>query len=310
MSDSKKYYYLKLKDNFFDREEITVIESMPNGYKYSNILLKMYLKSLKREGKLMVTDYIPYNLKTLSAVLKHDEDTLKTAIELFKEFRLIEVLDNGQIYMNDIQNFVGLSSTEADRKREYRAKIETEILNELPSGQMSDKCPKIVRKKSDKNPPEIDIELDKEKEIDTSSQKLKFTDNQMGLAVLLLDRIVYNKPNYKKPNNLDSWANEIRLMIERDKRTVSEISTVIEWCSKDSFWKTVILSAASLRKSFDKLESKMQQEAAQTKLFDNKQKMNKREQQLDEIGRMFKEYDRRNSQQNNNDVCCKLPQSW
>lgn len=161
MADDRKYYYLKLKDNFFEREEITVIESMPNGYKYSNILLKMYLKSLKREGKLMVTDYIPYNLQTLSAVLKHDEDTLRTAIDLFKEFRLIEVLDNGQIYMNDLQNFVGLSSTEADRKREYRAKIEDNIKS-LPNGQMSDKCQNVVRKKSDKNPPEIEIKIEKE----------------------------------------------------------------------------------------------------------------------------------------------------
>ena len=50
MADNKKYYYLKLKDNFFDSDEMIVLESMPDGYIYSNILLKLYLRSLKYEG--------------------------------------------------------------------------------------------------------------------------------------------------------------------------------------------------------------------------------------------------------------------
>ncbi len=182
MADDKKYYYLKLKENFFEREEITVIESMQNGYKYSNILLKMYLKSLKREGKLMVTDCIPYNLQSLAAVLGHDQDTVNSAINLFKDFKLIEILDNGQIYMNEIQNFVGLSSTEADRKREYRAKIDRE-LKELPEGQMSGQ-------KSDKNPPEIEleIEIELEKEIIPYQDIIDLLNQKAGTKFRVTDK--------------------------------------------------------------------------------------------------------------------------
>ena len=43
MSDNKKYYYLKLKEDFFDSPEIKVLESMPNGYKYSNLLYNLML---------------------------------------------------------------------------------------------------------------------------------------------------------------------------------------------------------------------------------------------------------------------------
>ncbi|WP_423738376.1 phage replisome organizer N-terminal domain-containing protein [Clostridium beijerinckii] len=60
---------MRLKEDFFDSDEIKIIESQPNGYMYSNILLKLYLKSLKRNGKLMVTDFIPYTLESLSKVL-------------------------------------------------------------------------------------------------------------------------------------------------------------------------------------------------------------------------------------------------
>ena len=61
MSDNKKYYYLKLKDNFFDSDEMIILESMQDGYIYSNILLKLYLRSLKNDGKLMLNDKIPFN---------------------------------------------------------------------------------------------------------------------------------------------------------------------------------------------------------------------------------------------------------
>ena len=59
MADNKKYYYLKLKDNFFDTDAMIVMESMPDGHLYSNILLKLYLRSLKHEGKLMFNEFIP-----------------------------------------------------------------------------------------------------------------------------------------------------------------------------------------------------------------------------------------------------------
>ena len=52
MADNRKYYYLKLKENFFDGDSIVLLESMPDGILFSNILMKLYLKSLKNGGKL------------------------------------------------------------------------------------------------------------------------------------------------------------------------------------------------------------------------------------------------------------------
>jgi len=38
VADNKKYYYIRLKENFFDSDEIKLLESVPNeGYKFSNI---------------------------------------------------------------------------------------------------------------------------------------------------------------------------------------------------------------------------------------------------------------------------------
>ena len=54
MADNRKYYYLKLKENFFDSDSIVLLEDMKDGILYSNILLKLYLKSLKNGGKLQL----------------------------------------------------------------------------------------------------------------------------------------------------------------------------------------------------------------------------------------------------------------
>lgn len=169
MSDNKKYYYLKLVDNFYERDEMIILESMPDGYMYSNILLKLYLRSLKNNGKLLFNDRIPYNATMLSNVTRFPVAVVEKAIAIFKELGLIEVLDNGAIYMLDIQNFIGKSSTEADRKREYRNKIEEEkkLLGQM-SGQMSDKTPPEIEQEKDT---EQEIDIEQEKEIDIDKQQ-------------------------------------------------------------------------------------------------------------------------------------------
>ena len=129
MSDNKKYYYLRLKDNFFDTDEMKILESMKDGYLYSNILLKLYLRSLKNDGRLVFNDRIPYSADMLSSITGHQVGTIKQALSIFKDLGLIEVLDNGAIYLLDIQNYIGKGSSEADRKREYRQRIESERTN-------------------------------------------------------------------------------------------------------------------------------------------------------------------------------------
>lgn len=156
MADNQKYYYLKLKDNFFDTDEMIVLESMPDGYLYSNILLKLYLRSLKYNGRLMFNDRIPFNSTMLAQVTRHNVGVIEKAMQIFQELGLVEILDNGAIYLSDIQNFIGKSTTEADRIRSYRNKIESE----KAGVQMLYKCT-----------PEIEKELETDTELDTEIEK-------------------------------------------------------------------------------------------------------------------------------------------
>jgi predicted phage replisome organizer len=163
MSNNKKYYYLKFKESYFEQDYVKVIEAMTNGYEYSLIILKLYLKSLKYEGQLKINERIPYSkdkIELLAGVLNHKPESVMHAINLAIDLGIMQVFDTGEMFMLDIQNFIGHSSTEADRKKRYREKIkgiENKQLEE--NGTKTGQCP-------DKRPPELELELELDLEIE------------------------------------------------------------------------------------------------------------------------------------------------
>ena len=150
MSDNRKYYYLKLKENYFDDDSIVLLESMQDGVLYSNILLKLYLKSLKHGGRLQLDEDIPYTAQMIATITRQQIGTVERALQIFLKLGLVEVLDSGTFYMSNIELLIGQSSTEA-------AKLQNKALSALRTsgGHLSD-----IR------PPEIEIELEKEIEIE------------------------------------------------------------------------------------------------------------------------------------------------
>jgi len=80
--------------------------------------------------------------------------------------------------------------------------------------------------------------------------------DEWRLAVLLSQLIVERKPDFRRPE-LGQWAGEIDRMNRLDGRSPERIDAVIRWCVRDPFWSVNILSAAKLRKHFDRLELQM-----------------------------------------------------
>jgi hypothetical protein len=99
---------------------------------------------------------------------------------------------------------------------------------------------------------------DKE-DINTSCHKSKIYDVESipyQLSLRLFNRIKANNDSFKDPN-LQKWADDFRLMMDRDKRTQEQIAYLIDWCQQDSFWKANILSPSKLRKQYDHLVVKI-----------------------------------------------------
>jgi len=88
-----------------------------------------------------------------------------------------------------------------------------------------------------------------------TGKKFVYTDDDLRAANWIFGLIKNLSPNVKTPT-FESWANEIRLMRERDGRTLKDICELFKWANKDEFWSANILSPSKLRDKWDQLEIK------------------------------------------------------
>ena len=156
MADNRKYYYLKLKESYFDDDAIVLLESMQDGVIYSNILLKLYLKSLKNGGKLQLDENIPYTAQMIATITRQQVGTVERALKIFMKLGLVEPLPSGALYMSNIELLIGQSSTEGERKRRARRALQEQ--KALPEA-VADICPPEIEIEK-----EIDIELEIKRE--------------------------------------------------------------------------------------------------------------------------------------------------
>jgi hypothetical protein len=108
----------------------------------------------------------------------------------------------------------------------------------------------------------------------------KFSTSDLENAQLLFKLMLQNNPSAKEPN-LDKWANDFRLMRERDNRTDEQIKYLINWSQNDEFWRANILSPSKLRKQFDTLIAKIKSEREKKKPKATKGKKELREEDFD-----------------------------
>ena len=144
MSDNRKYYYLKLKENYFDDDSIVLLESMQDGILYSYILLKLYLKSLKHGGKLQLDENIPYTPQMIATLTRQQVGTVERALKIYLQLGLVEVMANGAYYMSNIELLSGQSSTEGDEKsrREWRCRRRKNVVDKW-----ADICPTFIHQR-------------------------------------------------------------------------------------------------------------------------------------------------------------------
>lgn len=161
-NNNGKFYWLKLKRDFFKRHDITILESMPNGKEYALFYLKLMLESIDHEGMLRFSEQIPYNEQMLAAITNTNVDTVRSAIKVLEQLKLLEILDDATIYMTEVENMIGSASNTdgARRIRRYRENQKA-LQNVTP----------LVTNCNESKSIEKDIELDKELELDINTKE-------------------------------------------------------------------------------------------------------------------------------------------
>lgn len=171
MSNSveKKRYWLKLDKNFLKSTHIKVIKDMPNGRDYIIFYLSLMLESIETIGHLRFSDLVPYNNAMLASVTETNIDIVRSAIELFIQLGLVEVLDDGTLYLTQVAQMTGKESESAERVRQYRLRKKEALL--LQCNENVTDCNDNKEKKEDKELEEY--QQDTDNNLEEKEKKLK-----------------------------------------------------------------------------------------------------------------------------------------
>jgi predicted phage replisome organizer len=160
MADGKKFYWLKLKRDFFKRHDIRIIEEMPNGKDYVLFYLKLLLESIDHEGSLRFSDTIPYNEQMLAVVTNTNIDIVRSAMRLFIELKLIDVKSDETIFMEEVGSMIGSESWSAERVRRFRDKQKALLCN----GDVTSCNEEIEKEEEIKKDKDIELENERKSE--------------------------------------------------------------------------------------------------------------------------------------------------
>lgn len=95
MTDNKRFYWLKLRRDFFKRHDIKILESMPQGKEYVLFYIKLLAESVDHGGELRFNETIPYTADMLAAVTDTDTEVVDKALDNLKTLGLLVVADDG-----------------------------------------------------------------------------------------------------------------------------------------------------------------------------------------------------------------------
>lgn len=124
----KKRYWLKLEKSFLQSKYIKIIKNMPNGKDYILFYLALMLESIDSVGHLRFTELVPYNEEMLSSLTDINIDIVRSAVKLFRDLGMIEILSDGTIFIPEVPLLTGKECESAERVRTFRSRKAQKLL--------------------------------------------------------------------------------------------------------------------------------------------------------------------------------------
>ena len=161
-----KFYWLKLKRDFFKRHDVRIIRGKPDGEKMLLSYLELLCESVDHDGRLRFSEEIPYDNEMLASVTDTEIDIVEKTVSLLKKLKMMEVESDGTIVMTNLENMLGCETAWAEKKRQQRT---IHGQGEDNARTMSPNCPHAEGTMSDKS---IEIR-DKRKDIKSLDKREK-----------------------------------------------------------------------------------------------------------------------------------------
>ena len=117
---AKKYYWLKLNEDFFDDKVIKKLRRIAGGDTYVIIYLKMQLLSIKTEGRLYYEGVEGCFEEELALVIDEDPENVQVTVSYLEKMNLIESSIEDEYVLPCVLGLIGSESESAERVRRYR----------------------------------------------------------------------------------------------------------------------------------------------------------------------------------------------
>lgn len=221
LSENKKYFWLKLYNDFFTSKRVKRLRSLAGGDTYTIIYLKMQLKALKDDGYLYFDDVMDDFAEELALDIDENADDVRVTIQYLSRVGLLESSENGKEYfLPYVQKCIGSETASTQRSRLSRArKKEQEALqcnaNATPMQLPATNC---------------NTEIEKEKELETD---IEIEKNKYQLITDMYNNTCVSFPRLTKLSDSRKKAIGARLK----KYSLEEIQRVFDLAEKSDFLK-------------------------------------------------------------------------
>ncbi|WP_159338659.1 phage replisome organizer N-terminal domain-containing protein [Streptococcus dysgalactiae] len=226
MADNRRYYWLKLKEDFFTGKRIKRLRKISGGDTYTIIYLKLLLLSLKDSGKLyydgVETDFI----KELALTIDETEDDVMVTVNYLVGQGLMEIItENDEYFLTEIPSLIGSETASTRRSRKSRGQ------KALQSGTGATSCNLLQQNCNGEIEKEIDIDIELEKE----GEKEKISPSLYGeyKNVSLTDE-EYGKLKDKMQGHRDKMIEKLSTYMQSTGRNYKDhYATLVHWYEQD-----------------------------------------------------------------------------
>lgn len=188
MAEPKRYFWLKLHKDFFQRKEIKRLRKIAGGDTYTIIYLKMLLRSIMSEGKLYFDGLEEDFAAEVALDLDESEENVQITITYLLNSGLLEMRSDDEYYLPDTKNSTGCETAVAARVRRHREKQKALQCN-TDVTQVKHLCNGEIEKEKEIDK-EIDIEIehrDRDITISTTRENKKIENSQSLSPVSNID---------------------------------------------------------------------------------------------------------------------------
>lgn len=213
---SKRYFWLKLKNDFFSQKEIKMLRRIAGGDTYTIIYLKMLLKSLKNDGKIYYDGIADNMIEEIALDIDEDVDNVQITFNFLMNKNLIRFSEDDEINMENIASMIGSETDAARRKRKQRKREQKRL-----------ECDNVT---AESQPSHTEIEIEKEIELDKEKESMSGKPDSLPYSEII------NYLNGKANRQFKSTTKKTQSLIKarfNDGWEVEDFKTVIDKKTKE-----------------------------------------------------------------------------